>query len=32
MPRRIATTERFLIGELLGWSGRARAYWFASEA
>ena len=32
MPRRIATTERFLIRELLVWSGRARAYWFAPEA
>jgi hypothetical protein len=32
MPRRIATTERFLIRELLVWSGRARAYWFVPEA
>jgi len=30
MPRRIAATERFLIGELLVWSGRAHAYWLAA--
>jgi hypothetical protein len=32
MPRRIAATERFLIGELHVWSGGARAYWLASGA
>ena len=32
MPRRTATTERFLIGELLFRSGRALAYSFEPEA
>jgi hypothetical protein len=32
MAKRIAATERFLIGELLVWSGRARAYWLVLGA